>query len=161
LVDNNTVPATASTYNVRVVHVSVGYPELRISNLLNTYSNATTLFDRVSYGTVTPYTNVTGGSYVKAFLSNLGNFVRQTNITVFNPVAVGYYSYYYKGVATIWITGQFDVTYTPASLTISTDYQAYNSVTAEKKVMSGEKKVVKRNDRSNVRSLNSQKRRQE
>jgi len=139
----------------------VGYPELRIANLQYTSSNATTIFDRVGYGTVTPYTNVTGGSYVKAFLSNLGAFVHQTNITVFNPVAVGYNSYYYRGVATIWITGQFDVTYTPAALTISTDYQAYNSVTVEKKVMSGEKKVVKRNARSNVRRLNSQKRRQE
>jgi len=166
LVDNNTVPTTSSTYYVRVVDVSVGYPELRIANMLSTYSNATTLFDRVTYGTVTPYINITGGSYVKAFLSNLGSFVRQTNITVFNPASVGSSSYYYRGVATIWITGQFGVSYTPASMTISTDYQVYGYVTEEekKKLMQefrGEKKVVKRNGRSNVGRRNSQKRLQE
>jgi len=102
--DNNTITTSGGYYSVRVVNLAVGLPNLTIVNYTSSsYSNnVTTLFNESSYGKVTAYKNVTGGSYVKAFLGS-------TTLNVFGGVSVGYSSSYYRGVVTVWITGQFAV----------------------------------------------------
>jgi len=117
--DNNTLP-NSYQLNLRVINMAPGLPPLRISYATSSYSSYwTTLIPSVSFGNVISYQTIPSGSYVKAFLAS------SYNLTVFSPISVGYSSY--RTVATLWITGQFEVSYSSMYFSYSTDSSSYYS----------------------------------